>query len=380
LGGYINVAAKSGTNELHGDVYGYFRNRVFNAANPLAHQVLPLTQAQYGAGVGGPIIHNRTFYFSNFERRDLNQSGLITITRPNVDTINARLIATGYPGPMLFTGLYPNPVHNTNFLFKADHQFNDKDRFSARYSLYDVHSFNSRGAGSLSAASAAAELDNTDQTIAIANVATLSARLINETRGQFTNSNLKAPPSDLIGPAVSISGVASFGTLSSSPTARLNRLFEIADTLAYQTGAHAIRVGGSFLYNNDTITFPRSFRGGYTFSSLANSLSGAYTNNGFTQTFANYVVPQSNPNAGFFAQDEWKPLPSLTLNLGIRYDLQYLETIVTDKNNISPRAGFAWSPFPSRRTVSAEATACFTIACRCVRWPMPSCPRGIQRT
>ena len=61
---------KSGTNTLHGDLYGYFRNQRLNAANALSHTALPLTQAQYGASLGGPIIHDRTFYFANFEQRD----------------------------------------------------------------------------------------------------------------------------------------------------------------------------------------------------------------------------------------------------------------------------------------------------------------------
>ena len=83
--------------------------------------------------------------------------------------------------------------------------------------------------------------------------------MVNETRMQFTNSNLSAPPSDPIGPAVSISGVASFGTLSGSPTGRVNRLYEGTDSLSVQLGAHAIRVGADFLYNDDTITFPRTY-------------------------------------------------------------------------------------------------------------------------
>jgi hypothetical protein len=175
--------------------------------------------------------------------------------------------------------------------------------------------------------------------------------MVNETRGQFTNSNLKAPPSDLLGPAVSISGVASFGTLSGSPTARLNRMGEVVDNLSYQAGAHAIRVGVDLLYNDDTITYPRSFRGSYAFSSLANFLAGVYNSSGFTQTFANSTVAQTNPNVGFYAQDEWKVSQRLTLNLGLRYDLQFLRSITTDTNNISPRGGFAWTPFASRKTV-----------------------------
>ena len=227
----MNVVTKSGANTLHGDLYGYVRNKRFNAANALLNQTLPLTQSQFGASLGGPVVKNRTFYFTNFEMRDLNQSGLATISPANVAAINARLVAVGYPGPLISTGLYPNPVHNENLFAKADHQFTTRDQFSVRYSLYHVTSINSRGAGGLSAATASANLDDTDQTVAFSNIVTLSPRMVNETRGQFTNSNLAAPPSDSIGPAVSISGVASFGRLSGSPTARLNRMGEAVDNL-----------------------------------------------------------------------------------------------------------------------------------------------------
>ena len=96
---------------------------------------------------------------------------------------------------------------------------------------------------------------------------------------------------------------------------------------------------------------PAPIRGSYSFSSLANFLSGAYYNSGFTQTFANSRIAQTNPNAGFYAQDEWKVSSRLTLNLGMRYDLQFLKTLTTDTNNVSPRGGFAWTPFASRKTV-----------------------------
>jgi hypothetical protein len=351
LGGYVNIVTKSGANELHGNVYGYLRNQRLNAANALTHTTLPSTQGQYGASLGGPIIHGRTFYFTNFEERNWNQDSLITIAPANVAAINATLAADGYEGSQIATGLYPNPLRTSNFFAKLDHQAGQNDQFSARYSLYDVDSNNSRGAGGLSAVTAGAGLNDFDQTISVSNVATISQRTVNETRAQFTYSSLRAPVNDPIGPAVGISGVASFGTLSASPTGRLNKLYEAVENISHQAGAHAVRAGVDFLFNDLTITFPQSARGSYSFASLANFEKGIYNTSGFTQSFGNPAVAQINPNVGFYAQDEWKITRRLTLNLGARYDLQFIKTIATDTNNISPRAGFAWTPFADRRTL-----------------------------
>ena len=92
---------------------------------------------------------------------------------------------------------------------------------------------------------------------------------------------------------------------------------------------------------------------------MANFLSGAYNNSGFTQTFGTSVVSQTNPNVALYGQDEWKARPSLTLNAGIRYDLQFLESIATDTNNVAPRVGFAWTPTASRRTVVRGSAGVF---------------------
>ncbi len=351
LAGYVSVVTKSGTNVSRGDLYGYFRDHRFNAANALSGTKLPMSQKQYGGSLGGPIRANRTFYFVNFEQRKLDQTGLTTILDPSVGIINARLAAVGYPGSPISTGVYPNPVDTSHLLGKVDHQFNGTDQFSVRYSLYDVTSSNSRGAGALNAPTASAGLDNDDHAVAVGNTLTLSDRMVNETRAQFTHGDLKAPPTDPIGPAVSVAGVASFGTSSGSPTGRLNKMYQVVDNLSRQAGPHALRAGVDFLYNDDTVTYPRSIRGAYTFSSLPNFLTGVYNNSGFTQTFGTTVISQGNPNLGIYAQDEWKVSGGLTLNVGLRYDLQFLETINTDTNNISPRLGFAWSPLESRRTV-----------------------------
>ena len=252
LGGYINFVSKSGGNALHGDAYGYLRNQRLNAANALSGTNLPLTQAQYGTSLGGPVVRDRTFYFANFEQRQLNQNGIITITAANATAIDSVLKASGYAGPMLAisstgpTTIYPNPVRSSNFFAKVDHRVSARDALSVRYSPYHVSSTNSRGVGGTSYTSAGAGLEDLDQTVAASNIWTLTARTVNETRGQFTNSNFKAPVNDAVGPAVSISGVASFGTLSASPTARYDRLYEVVDNLSQQAGGACAAAGGGF--------------------------------------------------------------------------------------------------------------------------------------
>lgn len=303
---------------------------------------------QSGASLGGRLRKDRTFFFSNFEQRQLNQTGIITITPASAAAIDAALKSTSYAGPTLNVNgpstIYPNPVRASEFFSKLDHRVSTRDQASLRYSLYHVSSVNSRGVGSLSYTTAGAGLENLDQTIALSNIFTLTPRTVSETRAQFTNSNLQAPVNDATGPAVSISGVASFGTLSGSPTARYDRLYEVVENVSHQAAAHALRAGADFLFNDLTITFPQSSRGAYAFSSLANFQAGKYST--FTQSFGNPTVPQQNPNIGLYAQDEWKATPRLTVNAGLRYDLQFLKSLSTDTDNISPRLGLAYSPHP----------------------------------
>jgi hypothetical protein len=92
---------------------------------------------------------------------------------------------------------------------------------------------------------------------------------------------------------------------------------------------------------------------------LENFLAGTYSNAGFTQTFGRTDVAQGSTSLGLYAQDAWAASPALTLNLGLRYDLQFLETIETDTNNVSPRAGFAWTPLASRALVVRGSAGLF---------------------
>ena len=169
-----------------------------------------------------------------------------------------------------------------------------------------VDAENARGAGGLSAPTASSHLDNADQSVAIGNTLILSSNTSGDTRADRPRRSARA--------AIRFNWanrqyrgrrhVRHFVDLSYWTH---HRTYQVVNNLSHQAGAHALRVGADFLYNDDLITFPRSVRGSYTFASLANFLSGTYNNAGFSQTFGATDVAQTNPNLGIYAQDSGRP-------------------------------------------------------------------------
>lgn len=347
-GGFVNIVTQSGTNDIHGKAYGFLRNQRLDARNPLAPTKDPLTQVQYGASFGTPFIKNRTFFFGNVEQTRRNDSNVITIAPANVTAINNRLRAVGYGGALLQTGLVPGGYDTTNLFARVDHQLNQRNAFTATYNFYDIGAVNARTVGGLNAVSRGTNLDNTDHTVNLQNITTVGLGSLNELRFQFRRSRLSAPAIDQTGPAVNINGVASFGTATSSPTERDVDLYQLTDNFSTMRGNHSLKFGGEYLYNGLNIAFPGALQGIYTFTTLANFLSGNYSQ--FQQAFGASSQTQKNPNFGLFARDEWKARRDLTLNVGLRYDLQFLpDPIETDTDNVAPRFGFAYSP--NKKTV-----------------------------
>lgn len=380
--GIINVISQSGTNDWRGRIYGFLRNQRLDARNPLSTtpdprhpgKLLkdPLTQTQYGMTFGGPLKRDRTFLFANFEQTRLHNAVIQTILPANVTTINSVLDQLQYTGPRLTTGFAAAGYNTSNFLTRADHRLNANHLLTARYSFYEINSLNARGVGGLNAVSRGTALSDRDQTIAFSEVATLAANTVNEARFQFTRSRLGAPPNDLTGPAMTISGVANLGTSTSSPTGRDLDLYEFVDNVTMLRGAHSFKSGVDFLYNRVNITFPGALQGAYTFSSLANLQAARYVT--FQQAFGQPSLFQSNPNLGLFIQDEWRLRPGLTINAGVRYDVQWLpDPIKPDLNNIAPRLGIAWAP-GDRRTVIRASYGIFYE-----RLPLRATSNALQR-
>jgi hypothetical protein len=357
-GGIINIATQSGTNTLRGSVYGFLRNDRFDAENALTGAKLPLDQKQYGSSLGGPLLRDRTFFFANAEQLRQHGGGVVTIAPANVAAINARLEAVAYAGPRIGTGAFDTSLHTTNLFVRADHGVTPSDELTVRLSSYDVASSNARSAGGLNDVSRGTSLENRDRTIAASNLRTTGANAILETRAQATRSRLSAPPNDLAGPAVTIAGIASFGTATNSPTARDIDLEQVVQNVMWLRGSHAVKGGLDLLRNRVRIDFPGALQGVYTFTSLANFQAGRYSS--FQQAFGEPATTQSNTNVGAFVQDEWRATPALTVNAGLRYDVQRLPSrIHTDSDNVSPRLGAAWDVRGNGRSVLRAAAGLY---------------------
>ena len=341
--GVIDIVTQSGTNLLRGDVYGFFRNQRLDSENALSHSKLPLDQQQYGVSLGGPLVRDRTFFFANFEQLRQQGGGFITIAPSSVAAINSRLDQIGYPGARITTGGFATSLDTTNLFLRADHAFTPADQLALRFNSYDVTSDNARSVGGLNAVSRGTSLSNHDRTLAVSNLWTVSEHTVSETRAQVTRSRLDAPPNDFVGPAVTISGIASFGTSTSSPTARDIDLLELVQNGTWLYGSHSLKAGIDVLRNRVAIGFPGALQGAYSFSNLANFMNGTYSS--YQQAFGEEGTRQTNDNLAIFVQDEWHPDARLTINGGLRYDLQRLPALVhTDDDNVSPRLGITWDP------------------------------------
>ena len=115
----VNVQTKSGTNQFHGTLYGYFRNDAFNASDPVAHKVLPFSDQQFGGTVGGPVKKDKMFFFFAYE--------------------GERQPTTIFDTPTGFGGLsysFANELRTNSYLLHADYQLASNHRLSVRASGY----------------------------------------------------------------------------------------------------------------------------------------------------------------------------------------------------------------------------------------------------
>jgi hypothetical protein len=391
-GAVINVVTKSGTNKLHGTAFEFFRDRGLNANDPIyslqrafaqgAGKPLPLKPGyhfnQFGGNVGGPVIKDKVFFFFDYDGQRNLTGNPILVTLPT-PVGAAQTAAVNYLSSRVNN--YNRTFNQNVYLGKGDWNINERNQLSARYNAQRFtgqglensgtsSAFEHTGASLVNSDSFNTQLTTTLRPTLI-NVGKFSYQRDNEP-GQSNSNNPEA--------LVRFSGQSLFvGRNSFSPRETTIHRQEYGDTLAWVHGRHTLKFGADELVDKILNFFPGNFSGSYTFASLddfGNSLLGQpvkAAGNSFLEAFpgtgtSGATTHPDQLQQAYFVQDDYRFSNSLTVNLGIRYDVDTVKQptvqnpaafaaglntgkIPNDTNNIAPRVGFAWQPFQGKQTV-----------------------------
>lgn len=395
-GGVINIVTRSGSNELHGSAFAFFRHQSMDATDPFAVNLEGTTlrrvkpdsnRQQFGGTIGGPIAKDKTFYFLSYEQLRRRENRTVPVltdlsifgpTREQ-EAILQRLpaAAAGQLRAALSTppavqemfrrnsGIFPFQTDDHKGLFRIDHRFSDANALSFRYNATNIYDSN-EGVGALVGQSRGYIQSFRDHTVLLNHLHSFSPRAVNEFRAQFNHYVLNTASTDPHGPSLDIAGFGSFNRDRFLPSTTLSRRNEIADNVSLFRGKHAWKFGGNVLIRNVTQDAATFMSGRFTFGALPGALVNAALatttinslqafNLGLAQSyqqgFGDPIVRGTLPLYAVYAQDTWTPLNGLTLNYGVRYERDNRRLpLPTDTNNFAPRLGFSWAPGKDRKT------------------------------
>ena len=375
-GAVINVVTKSGTNAYSGSLFEFYRDKALNAndaVNVLNKRAKsPYHYNQFGGSLGGPLRRDRDFFFVNYDGQRNTQPNPVIFNLPaNTpgDAATLAAIARLQPLAQSWTRTQDQDV----FLIKTDHQLTAGERLSLRYNHQNFTGDGFESGGPQIAFEHTGASNVKTRTLNGSLTSILGSALFNEVRAQWARDQEPGfANSDNPEATIQQSGatVLTIGRNFFSPRETTIKRGQLADTVTWATGPHKLKGGVDLQFDRILNYFPGNFSGSYTFTSLAGFTSGRPTGAGerYVQAFAGNGTTgaTTKPNINeysFFVQDEWRVGPSLTVNAGLRYDLQKfarpevrnpdpqlaaagIDTSVlnTDTNNWGPRLGVAYSP------------------------------------
>jgi hypothetical protein len=327
--GVASMITKSGSNDVTGSAFVMIRPGDWDARPPLTPVKAPYNQQQFGGTVGGPFVRDKAFYFGSYERR--RERSQVVVTSPEA-----------------FGLVVPTPADEHQGHFKGDIRFSPKHSLGVRYNMVRWKKDNE--SGGLQLPGTGIIWDNNVDTLHGTFLSVMSDRFLNEVRGQYSRyTDRRAAKCDCVSiqrAGYAISGGYDFGTWGVLP----EETYDISDTVSLWMGDHSVKTGASFTYDVTKQLYQPLQNGVYFFTGSPAAAPNPFQ---FRQSFAlvpeaALMFPKAYVIAGF-VQDDWRIKNNLTLNLGLRYDVEIVKGIPdwpagTDKNNLDPRVGFAWDP------------------------------------
>ena len=348
-GGSINVVTKTGTNTVRGDVFLFVQNGALNARNPFEDQPGKPDLRRYRAGfaIGGPLIRDRTFYYTAFEQEHTRAERASDIAPQVAAAINSFLAGGTSPRlgtRQITTGFSPVARAETEASGKFNHQVSERHSLMLRYAFTNNKepgdAFNT---GGLTDASARGSSFMEDHALVGSLVSVLGAETVGDFRFQVATRRAVLRTNDATGPGIDINGLVNFGRPYQGNERRRESHYQFTYTLSHAKGRQLWKAGVTVNRVRLRAFAPDGFGGVYTFASLQDFLSGRADS--FRQAFGNAGTDFALTSYGAFVQDHWSVSRQLTLDLGVRYDFEHLpEGFPRDKDNFSPRIGFAYSP------------------------------------
>ncbi|MFN7975653.1 MAG: TonB-dependent receptor [Acidobacteriota bacterium] len=360
-GGVLSIITKSGTNEFHGDVFGYYRGKSLNSKDYFEKQLdLPKSdfkRLQYGLTFGGPIIKDRTHFFLAYERQD-------------EDT--AHIVNTNGVWPQ-YEGSIKQPFNQDLVTAKFNHTLTDNQFLTFRYG----YEYNERDNDQLEfcgpSCVAGAFQDNTLWSALMNHTWIATQSVLNEFTFQyssFENHIVATDPS----PAQVFPNLTR-GANSNTPQTTLQKKYQFKDDFSLHAENHDWKAGVDWVHSP-------LLGGDFAFGSLGTFYYSVDDPNApatYFFTFAgNAAFNRSNDQVGVYVQDDWSIGDKLILNLGLRYDVEFgtfdvPSTVLSeavknnpagrkaaglkrgelknDVDNVAPRLGFAWDTMGNGKTV-----------------------------
>jgi Carboxypeptidase regulatory-like domain len=374
----VQAISRSGTNNLRGSAYGYFRSDRFNEADPVAGIVLPFSNQQTGAAIGGPIVRDRTHFFGAYEYERQPATAFMQPTRlPNQQFA------------------FETKSTNKNLLVRVDHQLSSGNALTVRAQRWDFNNPFQVNSGT-DHPSRAEQLTQYATNVVGSWSRVVSPRLVMEFRGGYNGFSWKND---------AIPGMSSCGCPDDTPEYAFPGLtiggqynypnYTWQDTysgrtdLSWHREGHQMKIGGEFLRVRDTKDWSLGRRGRYVFASRPSTaelerrfpadawddpsrwdVSGLEP---FLQRYdvnfhPNYLVDVPRPTLALWFGDTWRPANTLSINFGIRWDADWgatnppdvIDTVIPinnglesgdfgyktgirDLTSVAPRAGFAYT-------------------------------------